>query len=122
MRRHRMFPTTEDPALSDLIVYYVTRVVGVPIFVDTDLQWFHTPRFADWVREWNLPGQYLDVMRGSLVQNFGCRIPPGVSIELPRPEIEKIVLNARQVEFLQKERERLYNEAIQEKKIQFYEK
>lgn len=43
-------------------------------------------------------------------------------IEYARPEIEKIVLNARQVEFLQKERERLYNEAIQEKKIQFYEK
>lgn len=42
-------------------------------------------------------------------------------IDYARPEIEKIVLNARQVEFLQKERERLYNEAIQEKKIQFYE-
>ena len=43
-------------------------------------------------------------------------------MDYARPEIEKIVLNARQVEFLQKERERLYNEAIQEKKIQFYEK
>ena len=43
-------------------------------------------------------------------------------IEYARPEIEKIILNARQVEFLQKERERLYNEAIQDKKIKFYEK
>ena len=43
-------------------------------------------------------------------------------LEYARPEIEKIVLNERQVEFLQKERERLYNEAIQDKKIQFYEK
>lgn len=42
-------------------------------------------------------------------------------IDYARPEIEKIVLNARQVEFLQKERERLYNEAVQEKKIRFYE-
>lgn len=89
-RHHRMFPTTEYPALSDLIVYYVTRVVGVPIFVDTDLQWFHTPRFFEWVKENNLPGNYLDVMRGSLVSDFNCRIPRGVSIELPRPEIEKI--------------------------------
>jgi hypothetical protein len=40
--------------------------------------------------------------------------------EYARPEIEKIVLTARQVEFLQKERERLYNEAIQEKKVIFY--
>ena len=88
--RHRMFPTTDYPALSDLIVYYVTRVVGVPIFVDTDLQWFHTPRFFEWVKENNLPGNYLDVMKGSLVSDFNCRIPRGVSIELPRNEEEKI--------------------------------
>lgn len=42
-------------------------------------------------------------------------------IDYARPQIEKILLNARQVEFLEKERERLYNEAIQTKKIQFYE-
>ena len=42
-------------------------------------------------------------------------------IEYARPEIEKIILNARQVEFMRKERERLYNEAIQERKIHFYE-
>ena len=38
-----------------------------------------------------------------------------------RPEIDKIVLSERQVDFLQKERERLYNEAIQKKKVIFYE-
>ena len=42
-------------------------------------------------------------------------------IEYARPEIEKIVLNARQVDFMRRERERLYNEAIQSKKIKFYE-
>lgn len=47
----------------------------------------------------------------------GAKMP----IDYARPEIEKIILNERQVEFLQKERERLYNEAIQDKKIQFYE-
>lgn len=41
-------------------------------------------------------------------------------LEYARPEIEKIVLSERQVEFLQKERERLYNEAIQQKKVIFY--
>ena len=41
-------------------------------------------------------------------------------MEYARPEIEKIVLSARQVEFLQKEREKLYNEAIQKKKIVFF--
>lgn len=42
-------------------------------------------------------------------------------IEYARPEIVKMVLNERQVDFLNKERERLYNEAIQEQKIRFYE-
>lgn len=41
-------------------------------------------------------------------------------MEYARPEIEQIVLGARQVEFLKKERERLYNEAIQEGKVVFY--
>ena len=47
---------------------------------------------------------------------LGAQMP----IEYARPEIEKMILNARQVEFLQKERERLYNEAIQDKKVNFY--
>lgn len=42
-------------------------------------------------------------------------------IEYARPQIEKIVLNARRVEFLRDERERLYNKAIQEKKIHFFD-
>ncbi|MBQ9296921.1 MAG: hypothetical protein IJ204_06950 [Paludibacteraceae bacterium] len=41
-------------------------------------------------------------------------------IEYARPEIEELILSRRQVEFLQKERERLYNEAVQEKKVKFY--
>lgn len=42
-------------------------------------------------------------------------------MEYARPEIEKIVLYERQVDFLNKEREKLYNEAIQDQKIIFYE-
>ena len=42
-------------------------------------------------------------------------------VEYARPQIEKIILNARRVEFMRKERERLYNEAIQKRKIHFYE-
>ena len=42
-------------------------------------------------------------------------------VEYARPEIEKMILSARRVEFMRKERERLYNEAIQERKIHFYE-
>jgi len=41
-------------------------------------------------------------------------------MDYARPEIEKIVLGERKVEFLQKERERLYNEAIQSGKVVFY--
>ena len=41
-------------------------------------------------------------------------------MEYARPEIEKIVLSARQVEFLNKEREQLYNDAIQKQKVRFY--
>jgi hypothetical protein len=47
---------------------------------------------------------------------YGEQMP----FEYARPEIEKIVLSEREVEFLQKERERLYNEAIQKKKVIFY--
>ena len=43
-------------------------------------------------------------------------------VEYARPQIEKIVLYERQVDFLNKEREKLYNEAIQEKKIIFFDK
>ena len=42
-------------------------------------------------------------------------------VEYARPQIEQIILNARRVEFMRKEREQLYNEAIQERKIHFYE-
>jgi len=41
-------------------------------------------------------------------------------VEYARPQIEKIILNARQVEFLQAERERLYKEAIETKKLNFF--
>lgn len=85
-----MFPTAEYPAVSDVIVYYVTHVVGVPIFVDTDLKWFRTPKFAQWIKESNLPGHYLNIMRGTLQENYGCRIPLNVAIELPATEIAKI--------------------------------
>jgi hypothetical protein len=42
-------------------------------------------------------------------------------VEYARPQIEKIILNARRVEFLRKERERLYNDAVQEKKTKFFD-
>ena len=42
-------------------------------------------------------------------------------IEYARPQIEKVLLYARQVEFMHSERERMYEEAIKEKKIKFYE-
>jgi len=41
-------------------------------------------------------------------------------LDYARPEIEKILLSARQVEFLQEERERMYNEAIENGQIKFY--
>jgi len=47
----------------------------------------------------------------------GERMP----MDYARGAIEKIVLNARELEFLNKERERLYNEAIQSGKVKFFE-
>jgi hypothetical protein len=41
-------------------------------------------------------------------------------LEFARPRIEETILHSRQVEFVQKERERLYNEAIQDRKIVFF--
>ena len=41
-------------------------------------------------------------------------------IEFARPQIEKMILNARQVEFLREERERMYEEAVRENKIKFF--
>lgn len=42
-------------------------------------------------------------------------------IEFARPEIEKAVLSQRRVQFLQEERERLYEDAIKYNKIVFFE-
>ena len=72
------------------MVYYVTRIVRVPILVDTDLRWFRTPVFAKWIRENNLPIDYVEIMHGSLQSTYGCKIPKGVFIELPSSEEEKI--------------------------------
>ena len=41
-------------------------------------------------------------------------------MEYARPSIEKIVLSARQVEYLNKEREQMYNDAIQKQQVKFY--
>lgn len=89
--RRRMFPVVDCPSVSDLIVYYVTRVVCVPIYSDTDLAWFNTPVFGQWVQDNNLPSAYLGLMRGSLKSAWGCRIPAEMCIELPPKEEEKIV-------------------------------
>lgn len=43
-------------------------------------------------------------------------------IDYARPEIEKVILSQRQVDFLREERERLYDEAVRYKHIRFYEK
>ena len=43
-------------------------------------------------------------------------------IDYATPKLKEIILNERQIEFLQKERERLYNEAIQNQHIVFYDK
>lgn len=64
-----------------------------------------------------------DTLRTYILQVTDKRLKgEQMPLEYARPEIEKVVLSARQVDFLQKERERLYNEAIQEQKIKFYEK
>ena len=51
-----------------------------------------------------------------------CLRGDAMPLDYARPEIEKLLLNDRQIEFLQKEREQLYEEAVVHKKIQFYEK
>lgn len=43
-------------------------------------------------------------------------------IEYARPQIEKILINARQVDFLHDERQRMYEEAVNEQKLKFYER
>lgn len=48
-------------------------------------------------------------------------IGDAMPIEYARPQIEKILMNARQVEFLQNERKKMYEEAVESGKIQFYE-
>ena len=43
-------------------------------------------------------------------------------IDYARKEIEKIILSQRQVDFIESERENLYNNAIQSGKLKRYEK
>ena len=43
-------------------------------------------------------------------------------IDYARPQIEKILMNARQVEFMHNERERMYKKAIESDKIKLYKR
>lgn len=63
-----------------------------------------------------------DTIRTYLLQVTDKHLSGGqMPVEYARPEIEKIVLSGRQVDFLQQERVRLYEEAKQTGEIIFYE-
>lgn len=57
-----------------LVLYYITRVVGKPVFVGTQLSIFRTPLWWRWIKENNLPPSIANLMNGTLEENYGLKI------------------------------------------------
>lgn len=116
-------------SLDKIEKYVYQNASGYELFVD---QWKTTTEIirlvpmerADW--ETRLKGSnHIEVADSSKIYLLQITEKSmrgeAMPVEYARPQIEKIILNARRVEFMRKERERLYNEAIQKRKIHFYE-
>lgn len=117
-----------DESLDDIEKYVYQNASGYELFADrwmttTDMLTQMPIERGDWENKLKSKNQIevSDSLKTYILKVTdkhlrGSQMP----IEYARPEIEKYILGHRQVEFLQQERERLYNEAIQEKKIIFY--
>lgn len=117
-----------DESLDDIEKYVYQNASGYELFADrwmttTDMLTQMPIERGDWENKLKSKNQIevSDSLKTYILKVTdkhlrGSQMP----IEYARPEIEKYILGNRQVEFLQQERERLYNEAIQEKKIIFY--
>ena len=57
-----------------LLLYYITRVIGKPVFVGTQLSIFRTPLWWRWIKENNLPPSIANLMDGTLEENYGLKI------------------------------------------------
>lgn len=60
-----------------LLLYYITRVIGKPVFARTQLSLFRTPVWWQWIQENNLPPSIVNLMDGTLEENYGLKIEGG---------------------------------------------
>lgn len=60
-----------------LLLYYITRVIGKPVFARTQLSIFRTPLWWRWIQENNLPPSIANLMDGTLEEGYGLKIEGG---------------------------------------------
>ena len=76
----------------DFVVYYVTCVLGLPIFINTELFIFNTPKYIKWLQENNLPYWFKDLMlsHNKLSDEFKSHFSKEVALVLP-PNKKKLI-------------------------------
>ena len=78
---------TKMPNPPAIVVYYITQILRVPVFSDTDLSIFKTKKWYDWVKSHNLDPFIVHLMNGTMKERYGLELPDGVGIHLEQDAI-----------------------------------
>jgi hypothetical protein len=75
MMNYRLHPhCVVTPNNVTIILYYITRVLNMPVFLNTELGIFCTPRWWQWIRDSNLPPSIAMLMHGTLKEEYGLKM------------------------------------------------
>lgn len=83
----RLYPHgVEMPDNIAILLYYITRILGKPVFARTELSLFRTPSWWQWIKDNNLPPSIAELMNGTLEAPYGLKSedidPERTNIEL----------------------------------------
>lgn len=56
------------------LLYYITRILGKPVFARTELSLFRTPLWWKWIKDNNLPPSMAGLMNGTLEASYGLKM------------------------------------------------
>lgn len=85
--QERLYPHgVEMPDNIAILLYYITRILGKPVFARTELSLFRTPSWWQWIKDNNLPPSIAELMNGTLEASYGLKSedidPERTNIEL----------------------------------------
>lgn len=80
-----------QPSPQNLIVYYVTKVLGLPIWADTDLTIFDTYKWIEWLQSKNLPYLYKNLFsKGTLKSEYDSKLPSDMVLAMPDSMVKEV--------------------------------